>query len=175
LSEYQRYEWITVDRPLTALQVDEVDSLSSHIEVSSTHAVVEYNYGNFKHDAIEILHEYFDGFLYWANWGSPQLAFRFPHGILPRDLIAKYDFDDFVTFTTHKKYDILAIQFGEMEAPNEWEDYELGQLLPIREEIMDGDLRAIYIVWLAAQRWLVDVEDDDDSDEVDGDWLIRSI
>jgi hypothetical protein len=154
MSEYQRYEFMTVDRPLTRAQVNAVDNLSSHIDVSSTHAVVEYNWGDFKHDPIKVLHKYFDGFLYWANWGSPQLAFRFPHGVLPSDLIAHYDFNDWVTFTRHSDYDILDISFGELEAPDMWTDYDLGSLIPIREELIDGDMRALYIAWLAAQSTL---------------------
>ena len=81
VSEYQRYEFMTIDRPLTRAQLDEVNELSSHIEASSTHALIEYHWGDFKHDPIKVLREFFDGFLYWANWGSPELAFRFPHGI----------------------------------------------------------------------------------------------
>src|SRR5205807_8201390 len=69
-------------------------SLSSHIEASSTHALIEYHWGDFKHDPIDVLHKFFDGFLYWANWGAPELALRFPHGILPADLIDGYDLDD---------------------------------------------------------------------------------
>ncbi len=87
MSEYQRYEFMTIDRPLTRAQLDAVNALSSHIEASSTHALIEYHWGDFKHNPIKVLHEFFDGFLYWANWGSPELAFRFPHGILPVDLI----------------------------------------------------------------------------------------
>ena len=64
-----------------------------------------------------MLHEFFDAFLYWANWGTPELAFRFPHGILPVDLIDGYDLDEFVTFTQYPDYDILDIHFGEMEGP----------------------------------------------------------
>src|SRR5947207_179346 len=170
MSEYQRYEFMTSDRPLTRAQLDAVNNLSSHIEASSTHAVIEYHWGNFKHDPIKVLHKYFDGFLYWANWGSPQLAFRFPHGTLPADLIDGYDYDDFVTFTLHADYDILDIHFGEMEAPDEWTDYDLGSLMPIRDELMEGDLRALYIVWLSCQRMIGGYDDEEyDDEEYDGD------
>src|SRR5207248_3772956 len=74
MSEYQRYEFMTIDRPLTRAQLDEVNELSSHIEASSTHAVIEYHWSGFKHDPIKVLYKFFDGFLYWANWGSPELA-----------------------------------------------------------------------------------------------------
>ncbi len=109
MSEYQRYEFITSDQPLTKTQLNKVNQLSSHIEASSTHAVIEYHWGDFKYDPIEVLHEFFDGFLYWANWGNPRFALRFPHGILPDDLIHGYDFGELVTFTQHADYDILDI------------------------------------------------------------------
>ena len=173
MSEYQRYEFMTIDRPLTRAQLDAVNALSSHIEASSTHALIEYHWGDFKHDPIKVLHEFFDGFLYWANWGSPRLAFRFPHGILPADLIDGYDLEDFVTFTRYPDYDILDIQFGEMEGPDEWTDYELGSLIPIRDELMEGDLRALYIVWLAAQIMIEGYDEEEmEDEEEEEDWEI---
>ncbi|MBV9615380.1 MAG: hypothetical protein JO031_07990 [Ktedonobacteraceae bacterium] len=165
MSEYQRYEFMTVDRPLTRQELDEVNDLSSHIEASSTHALIEYHWGDFKYDPIKVLHEFFDGFLYWANWGSPRLALRFPHGILPADLIDGYDFDEFVTLTRHQDYDILDIHFGEMEGPDQWTEYELGSLLPIREELMEGDTRSLYIAWLAVQQMIGDYDEDEDEDD----------
>ncbi len=168
MSEYQRYEFMTIDRPLTREQLDAVNALSSHIEASSTHALIEYHWGDFKHDPIKVLHEFFDAFLYWANWGAPELAFRFPHGILPVDLIDDYDLDEFVTFTKYPHYDILDIHFGEMEGPDEWIDYELGSLIAIRDELMEGDLRALYIVWLASRLMIEGYdEEEDEEDEED--------
>ena len=165
MSEYQRYEFMTVDRPLTRQELDEVNDLSSHIEASSTHALIEYHWGDFKYDPIKVLHEFFDGFLYWANWGSPRLALRFPHGILPADLIDGYDFDEFVTLTRHQDYDILDIHFGEMEGPDQWTEYELGSLLPIREELMEGDTRSLYIAWLAVQQMIGDYDEEEEEDD----------
>src|SRR6266851_3013469 len=119
MSEYQRYEFMTSDRPLTRVQLDAVNALSSHIE--------------------------------------------------------GYDLDDFVTFTRYADYDILDIHFGEMEAPDEWINYELGSLIAMRDELMEGDLRALYIVWLAGQIMMegYDEEDEDEEDEdEDEDWEI---
>jgi hypothetical protein len=167
MSEYQRYEFMTSDRPLTRAQLDAVNALSSHIEASSTHALIEYHWGDFKHDPLKVLYQFFDGFLYWANWGAPELAFRFPHGTLPVDLLDGYDLDDFVTFTRYPDYDILDIHFGEMEGPDEWIDYELGSLIAIRDELMEGDLRALYIVWLASQPMSEGYDEDEEENEDD--------
>src|SRR6266480_2591777 len=165
MSEYQRYEFMTIDRPLTRAQLDAVNELSSHIEASSTHALIEYHWSNFKHEPIKVLREFFDGFLYWAKWGSPELAFRFPHGLLPANLIEDYDFDDFVTFTRYKEYDILDIHFGEMGGPDEWIEHELGSLMPIRDELMEGDLRALYIAWLASQCMMYGYKEDQEEED----------
>src|SRR5260221_9995961 len=50
MSEYQRYEWMTSDRPLTRAQLEAVNALSSHIHASSTPAIVEYHRRNFRAD-----------------------------------------------------------------------------------------------------------------------------
>jgi hypothetical protein len=73
---------------------------------------------------------------------------------LPADLLDGYDLDDFVTFTHYPDYDILDIQFGDLEGPDEWIEYELGSLIESRNELMEGDQRALYIVWLASQRMM---------------------
>src|SRR6266852_2746847 len=84
------------------------------------------------------------------------------HGILLVDLIDGYDLDDFVTFTRYADYDILDIHFGEMEGPDEWVAYELGSLIAMRDELMEGDLRALYIVWLASQRMMESYDEEED-------------
>ncbi|HYU77171.1 MAG TPA: hypothetical protein VEL31_31260 [Ktedonobacteraceae bacterium] len=46
-------------------------------------------------------------------------------------------------------------------------NYELGSLIGIREELMDGDLRALYIAWLASQSmWGGDDDDEEDDEEI---------
>ncbi len=162
MSEYQRYEFMTVDKPLTSGQLEMVNGLSSHIHATSTHALIEYHWGDFKHDPLAVLRDYFDGFLYWANWGTPQLAFRFPHGVLSSKIVDGYDFDDVVTFKKGKTYDILDIDFSEMTDYDEIIDVQLASLISIREELMDGDLRSIYIVWLAVQDLLGRYEEDEE-------------
>jgi hypothetical protein len=165
MSEYQRYEFMTSDKPLTHAQLDAVEELSSHIEASSTHAIIEYHHGDFKHNPIDVLHEFFDGFLYWANWGSPEFALRFPHGILPADLIDGYDFEDFVTFTRHPVYDILDISFGDLSETGVWMNCELASIISIRDELMQGDLRALYIAWLASHMMMEDYDEEDEDEE----------
>lgn len=45
MSEFQYYEWRTLDRALTAQERAAVAKLSSHIDVTATGAVVTYKAG----------------------------------------------------------------------------------------------------------------------------------
>jgi len=97
MSEYQYYEWQTVDRLLTEAEQDAVGRLSRHIDVSPRRAVVTYSGGDFKHDPRQVLVRFFDAHLYLANWGSRRLIFRFPAGLLNREVIQAYCVRDRIT------------------------------------------------------------------------------
>src|SRR2546426_1897881 len=56
-----------------------------------------------------------------------------------------------------------------MEGPDEWIDYDLGSLISIRDELMEGDLRSLYIVWLASQPMIGDYDEDDEDEDFDED------
>jgi hypothetical protein len=109
MSEYQYYEWQTIDCPLTAEEQAAVNRLSSHIDVTSTCAVVTYNWGDFKHNAMEVLGKYFDAFLYHFNWGSARLAFRFPKNLLDPIQIGPYVWDNNIELEPVGEYLILSI------------------------------------------------------------------
>ena len=79
MSEYQYYEFQTIDRLLTEAERAEVEELSSHIDVAASQAVVTYSDGDFRHDPKQVLGRYFDAGLYLANWGTRRLMFRFPN------------------------------------------------------------------------------------------------
>ena len=69
MSEYQYYEWQTIDRSLSPNEREAVSGLSGHMEtVTSTQAIVTYSWGDFKHDPRQVLLQYFAAHLYMANW-----------------------------------------------------------------------------------------------------------
>ncbi len=149
MSEYQRYEWQTIDRPLSTAERAAVGELSSHIEVSRSEAWVEYHWGDFKHDPIEVLARYFDAFLYYANWGAQQLAFRFPKHLLDAERLEPYLWMECATLINVDDHHILSISAPDQESPN-WEDLtgDLGELLLLRDDLLQGDLRLLYLCWL---------------------------
>ena len=69
MSEYQYYEFLALDRPLTEEQRAELRSISSRAEITATRFVNEYQWGDLKGDPRQMVERYFDAFLYLANWG----------------------------------------------------------------------------------------------------------
>lgn len=90
MSEYQYYEFQTIDRPLTAQEREAIQKLSSRVRLTSTQAIFVYNYGDFRGNPEEIVTQYFDAMLYVTNWGSWQLIFRFPKAIVNLDWLQIY-------------------------------------------------------------------------------------
>jgi hypothetical protein len=69
MSEYQYYEWQTIDRPLSSSEREAVSGLSSHMETAtSTQAIVTYSWGDFKHDSRQVLLQYFDAHRYTLRY-----------------------------------------------------------------------------------------------------------
>jgi hypothetical protein len=151
MSEYQYHEWQTVDRVLTPDEQAEVESLSSHIEVSSSRAVVTYHWSNFRHDPRQVLRDYFDAYFYMANWGTLRLMFRFPKGLIDKATIDPYLLDEFVSFETIGEYQVLDLEFnpeygeGWMEAGS-----GLSGFIRLRADLIEGDYRLLYLAWLKA-------------------------
>jgi len=152
MSEYQYYEWQTVDRLLTEAEQDAVGRLSRHIDVSPSRAVVTYSWGDFKHDPRQVLVRFFDAHLYLANWGSRRLIFRFPAGLLNREVIQAYCVRNRITYKTIGKFDVLDLNLSEEEGSGEWIEGEgsLSGLVPLRDDLIQGDYRLLYLAWLKA-------------------------
>lgn len=166
MSEYQYYEWQTLERPLTASEQAAVNGLSSHIDVTSSQAIVTYNWGDFKHDPIQVLAKYFDAYLYIANWGTRRLAFRFPKGLVDVDSIERYCDEDHVHIQTIGNVQALEFEMSEEEGFDEWIEERglLSTLARLRDDILQGDYRALYIAWLKAMSLESDYYDEDEDD-----------
>ena len=135
MSEYQYYEWQTIDRPLSATEQVAVGKLSSHIEVTSTRAWVEYHWSGFKHNPKQILAQYFDAFLYYANWGCQRLAFRFPKGLLDENSLQPYLWEYCSELEPIGDALILDISYPDEDGGNYFEgEARLSALAPLRDD-----------------------------------------
>jgi hypothetical protein len=161
MSEYQYYEWQTLDWPLTPEERAAVNGLSSHIDVTSSQAVVTYSWGTFKHDPRQVLARYFDAFLYLANWGSKRLAFRFPKGLLDPRPIEPYLWEYCVELEPVGDCLILDISLDEEEGLDWIEGGGwLSSLSRLRDDLLQGDYRALYLARLRA----AEIQDADDAE-----------
>ena len=169
MSEYQYLEWQAVDRILTTDEQSAVNELSSHIDVSSSRAVVTYHWSGFRHNPKQVLLKYFDAHFYLANWGTLRLMFRFPKGLLDEADIELYCVDEHISFETIGQYQVLDLDFNP-EDGGDWvdESASLSDFIHLRADLIEGDYRLLYLAWLNAMTFNglpgEDEYEDDDPD-----------
>ena len=170
MSEYQYYEFRTIHRHLTPAQRAEVAKLSSHGDTTSTSFSVDYSYGDFKHNPQDVLARYFDAFFYIANWGSAQLMFRFPKGVIDTRSLEPFCIQGQVTVDYKLVADSLILSFNLNEEEGyDWveDSGQLSGVLGLYDAILNGDLRALYLAWLGAIDTGVDDEDEFDDETLE--------
>jgi hypothetical protein len=152
VSEYQCYEFLALDRRLTAQEMAELRSISTRAEITPTRFWNEYQWGDLKADPAKLLARYFDLHLYFANWGTRRLMFRLPVAAVDLDALRTYAPGGPVTLTTTGEHAVLDL-WSEVEEPeDDW--FEAGHLAasltPLRAELLRGDRRVAYLAWLLA-------------------------
>ncbi|WP_035987943.1 hypothetical protein [Leptolyngbya sp. KIOST-1] len=164
MSEYQYYEFQAIDRPLTTKEQDTLQALSSRAHITPSQASFVYNYGDFPGGPEAILAQYFDAMFYIANWGTWQFMFRFSKGLVDRTWFAPYEVGNAIAVSTTTHHLILNIEIQEEGGLMGWVEGEgwLPRLLPLRDDLMAGDLRLLYLAWLRLCPNLagVDLEED---------------
>jgi len=166
VSEYQYHEWQAVDRVLTPEEQEAVDDLSSHIEVSSSRAMVTYHWSDFRHDPKQVLLKYFDAYFYLANWGSLRLMFRFPNGLLDDADLEPYCIDEYITFETIGKYQVLDLDFSPEDSGEGMEaEAGLSHFIRLRADLLEGDYRLLYLAWLKAMTMYGELDADEEYED----------
>jgi len=167
VSEYQYYEFLALDKPLTDEQRGELRKLSSRAEITATRFVNEYNYGDFRGNPEKLMERYFDAFCYLANWGTRRLMFRFPRALLDAEAARKYCHTDTASVIVTDDHVIISLHL-DRDPDGDWVegDGQLGTMVQARSDLAAGDLRLLYLAWLmSVQRSDEDDEDNDEDDE----------
>ncbi len=164
MSEYQYYEFLAIDRSLTHQEMDGLRALSSRAHITPVSFSNEYNWGDLKGDPLAWMKRFFDLHLYVANWGSVVFMMRLPMKV--------FDAKVFHAFTVDGAFEVEATPTHRVLvwAASDSEDYDrfvhkdregwMARLAPLREELLRGDLRSLYLGWLAAVSMeLVDAEE----------------
>jgi hypothetical protein len=167
MSEYQYYEFQAIDRPLSDRQMEELRALSSRAEITRTSFVNTYNYGDFRGDPHKLMVKYFDAFLYVANWGTHRLMLRVPRGLLDVRAAGQYEVEGAVGIDETADHVIVELTSAPEDGGGEWEEGEglLSALLPLRDALLEGDLRPLYLGWLSGVQWLDEEYDAEAFDE----------
>jgi hypothetical protein len=160
MSEYQYYEFQAIDRPLTEKEQSYIASLSRRVALSPNRAIFTYSFGDLPAKPRSILQNYFDAMLYLANWGTKQLAFRLPRSVVDPEMIEPYCFGDVISAYVTKRDILLDICVFDEENIF-WVEGEgwLPSLALLRQDILRGDFRALYLAWLKAISFEQDIED----------------
>ena len=165
MSEYQYYEFRAVDRPLKDFEMLELRKLSTRADITSTSFTNFYTFGSFHGSPEEMMEKYFDAHVYYANWGNFTLMLRLPLDIIDVKVIGAFSVEDVLDFWTTDKYIIIKWCHFSEEGWDEWIEEDetwVDELLPIREELEQGDYRSLYLGWLlGVQLEIVDEEADE--------------
>jgi hypothetical protein len=151
VAEYQSYEFLAIDRPLDARQLAELRALSTRARISPSRFVNTYQWGDFRGDPRALMTQYFDAFLYTANWGTRRLMLRLPSRLLDPSTARRYCHTDSASAWAAGK--IVILDLSREDQDGSWEDEEygegsLGSIIPARAELATGDLRLLYLAWL---------------------------
>ena len=152
MSEYQCYEFVALDRPLTAKQMSELRGISTRAEISPTRFWNEYQWGDLKADPAKLMERYFDAHLYFANWGTHRLMLRIPKARVDLKVLKPYFVGRHAARLTSTGEYVLLDLGSDTEEPeyDEQSQGSLAALSPLRAELMRGDLRPAYLAWLLA-------------------------
>jgi hypothetical protein len=168
MSEYQYYEFSAVDQPLSAQQQVELRARSTRARITARGFVNEYHWGDLKGDPLDWMQRYFDAHVYFANWGSARCMLRLPLAALDEAVLADFlqpsvaaeetGYGDAFTATATPTHWILdwSVNDDSGDSARDWEDDEddggsgwMARLLPLRDELLRGDTRPLYLGWLA--------------------------
>ena len=152
MSEYQYYEFLAVDRPLGEEDRQALRDLSSRARITATSFTNHYEWGDFKGCPRALMERWFDLHLYVTNWGTRQLMIRLPKSLVDRDqldaCLVGTDIAEVVEIGDNLILDICTAD--EDGSDHHWDDGSgwLAALAPLRMELLSGDWRLPYLLWL---------------------------
>jgi hypothetical protein len=154
VSEYQYIEFRAIDGPVSKKDLAYMRRQSTRAEITPWSFTNEYTFGDFRGNAMEMLRRGYDVHLHYANFGIRSLYFRLPQGFPDIKAAKPYLDGESIRFLKDSSGDggTLAIELchepGDLDEL--WDlDRALERLAPLRSEILEGDLRSLYLAHLA--------------------------
>jgi hypothetical protein len=160
VSEYQYYEFLAIDKPLGEREQQALRAISKRAHITASSFTNTYNWGDLKADPQSMLMKYFDAFVYVANWGTRQLMLRIPRRFLDEETVAPFCATECVDAATKGDFTILDFSTNEDDGDDGTGEGWMASLIPLRADLMAGDLRCLYLGWLlAAQNGLLEEDE----------------
>jgi len=155
VSEYQYLEFLAIDRPLTAREMDNLRSISTRAQITPVSFINEYSWGGLKADPLEFMRHFFDAHVFISNWGDAIFMVRLPREAIDQTTLKAFCTSPHLEFEKLPEHWLLIWSLGETEDYDRFGYVDEGPglmtlLAPVREELLRGDLRSLYIGWLRA-------------------------
>lgn len=157
MSEFQSYEFLAVDRRLTAEEMAALRRFSTRARITPTSFANTYEWGDLKGDPLRWMEKYFDVFGYWANWGTRRLMVRIPAGDLAPETAEPYLSPQSTGVHRLGPHAIVEITCSGEERDEYFpSDVRAGDevgapldaIAEAREALAAGDLTLLYLGWL---------------------------
>lgn len=173
MSEYQYYEFSALEQALTKAQQAELRACSKRARITAGGFVNEYHWGDLKADPLDWMARYFDAHIYSTNWGQCDFVLSLSEDSLDRQTVRDYaggaasqgvyGGPAFSLQIRDARWILvwsLALEDGDDER-FQGEDGAgwMARLQPLREELLRGDMRPLYLGWIGR---LCNSELDDD-------------
>ena len=153
MSEYQYYEFLAIDTPLTPKQMGELRACSSRASITPTRFVNDYQWGDLKGDPADWMRRYFDAHVYVANWCTCLLYLRVPKSAFDAETLRAFKTKTAFSVAQTKTHWLLEWGLDESDDYDRFTEEGgrgwMGSLAPLRDELLRGDMRPLYLGWLA--------------------------
>jgi hypothetical protein len=153
MSEYQYYEFAAIDRPLTRAEMADLRAASTRAAITPSGFVNHYEWGSLKADPAAWMRRYFDAFVYTAKWCSCRLSLRVPLATFRKAELKPFAAKHALTIETGNEHWIFDWSLDESENYDRFAEEDgsgwMRRLAPLRDELLRGDLRPLYLGWLA--------------------------
>lgn len=153
MSEYQYYEFVAIDEPLTPTQMAELRARSSRASITPTRFVNDYQWGDLKGDPADWMRRYFDAHVYVANWCTCLLYLRVPKSTFDAETLRAFKTQAVFSVEQTKSHWLLGWELNESDNYDRFAEEDgrgwMARLTPLRDELLRGDMRPLYLGWLA--------------------------
>jgi hypothetical protein len=153
MSEYQYFEFAAIDRPLTAGEMAALRAVSTRAVITPSGFVNHYEWGGLKADPLDWMRRYFDAFVYLADWAHCRFALRLPRNMFGKAELKPFGVKQSLTIDAIEDHWILDWSLDGSDNYDRFAEDDgrgwMGRLVPLRDELIRGDQRSLYLGWLA--------------------------